>query len=50
MIAYLSTVAGLSGGYIGSYVGGVMLEDGLDMMDAFGAVFSSLKEFNSCRQ
>lgn len=44
MIAYLSTVAGLSGGYIGSYVGGVMLEDGLDMMDAFGAVFSSLKE------
>ena len=44
MIAYLSTVAGLSGGYIGSYVGGVMLEDGLDMMDAFGTVFSSLKE------
>ena len=46
MIAYLSTVAGVAGGYVGSYIGGVMADDSVDIIEAFTLAFEYIKEFN----
>lgn len=41
MITYLSTVAGIFGGYVGAQAGGIMLEQGVDFLDTFGIMANS---------
>ena len=40
-IAYLSTVAGIVGSYVGAQAGGIMLEQGVDFLDTFGIMANS---------